>query len=222
MSPPARRLPVAAEPPPAPTSPPPDVGSQHAASHSPAAAATDIADATAHGDADEATTRQEGRPSQRSPTNRRLPSESYALGIGDPTGRPDPSPGESSANQQSVQECNEQEDEGVSQQAAPMPANASDASNPSAHDLGHAPPLAIEALGSVLGDEDEGSGPEQDSDSVMQDEEDMSSGLRLPSGDLAVGSESGSPAPGYLYEPGSVLNVGEPELPEEGWMWSVA
>lgn len=108
-----------------------------------------------------------------------------------------------------------QQPEGITQQPAPMPTGDSDASAP---EEGHAPRLAVDALGSELGAEDEGSGPEQESDSAMQDEEDRFGGLRLP----PEGPELGS-VPDFLHEPSNMADAdataGEMELPEEGWMW---
>ena len=113
-----------------------------------------------------------------------------------------------------MQYCSAQQGEGIAQQPAPMTNRDSDAS---AQAEVHAPQLAIEALGSDLGEKDEESGPEQESDSAMPDEEDRFGDLMLPPGDPGLGSESNFP-----HEPRSVSDVGagEMELPEEGWMWS--
>ena len=211
MSPPARQLSAQADPPSG-QSPSQDVRSQNATRQSPAAAAADISDATAHGDANEAVS-HEDKQSQLSLDNRAPPSHRSGFSTVDTSVRPDPSPGDSSAYEHAMQQGSAQQGEGTAQQSASMPGN----SEPSAHDEGHAPPLAFETLGSDLSDEDEESGPEQANDSAMQDEEDRIGDLRLLLGDPGVGSESDFP-----HEPRSVLDVGtaEMELPEEGWMWS--
>ena len=209
MSPPGRQLSTQADLPSGPN-PSQDVRGQHATDQAPAAAAAEVSDATAHGDADVAMS-QEGRQSQPSPDNRTPPSHSWGLGSVDSTVR---FPAASSAHEHTMQYSSAHQGEGIAQQPAPMPAGHPD---PSAQDEAHLPQLAIEALGSDLGEEDEESGPEQESDSAMPDEEDRLGDLRLQYGDPGLGSESD-----FSHEPRSMSDVGtgEMELPEEGWMWS--
>lgn len=213
MSPPARQLSVLADPPSGSPSLPHDVRSQHATNQSPAAAAADINNATASGDDGEAVS-QEGRQSQPSPNRVRSSHPSGTSSV-DTAERPDQSPGDSSAHEYAMQQGIAQQSEGITQRPAPMPTGDSDAS---ATEEGHTPWLAAEALDSELGAEDEGSGREQESDSAMQDEEDMLEELGLPPGDPGLGSESD-----FLHEPRSMadadVSTGEMELPEEGWMW---
>lgn len=165
----------------------------------------------AHGDANEEVS-QEGRQSQLSPENNRLPCHASGISSVDNTARP--SPDDSSAHEFTIQQGSAQQGEGIAEQPAAAPLQDT---NQSAHDEGHSPHLATEALGSDLGEEDEGSGPEQDNDSAMQDEEDRSSVLRLSYGDPGLGSDSA-----LSHGPRSVFDAdnGEMELPEEGWMWS--
>ena len=188
-----------------------DINSQHATNQSLAAAAAGVSHAMAHGDANEEVS-QEGRQSQLSPENNRLPS--HASGISSVANTARPSGDDSSAHELVIQQGSAQQGEGIAEQPAAAPLQDT---NQSAHDEGHSPHLATEALGSDLGEEDEGSGPEQDNDSAMQDEEDRSSVLRLSYGDPGLGSDSA-----LSHGPRSVFDAdnGEMELPEEGWMWS--
>lgn len=216
MSPPARQhSALAGADPPSGPSLPQDVRSQHATDHqSPASAATGISNVIAHGNATEAVSPEE-RQSQPSP-NMMLSSHPLGTSGIDTAERPDPLPGDSSAHEPVMQQGTAQQSEGANQQPGPMPTGESDASAP---EEGHAPRLAMEALGSELDDENEGIGPEQESDSAMQDEEDRFGELGLPSEGPGLGSESD-----FLHEPSSVADAtaGEMELPEEGWMWLVA
>ena len=213
MSPPARQLSAQADPPSGLTSSP-DVRNQHAPGQSPAAAAADVIGASAHGDANKAAN-QEDKQSQLSLDIRTPPSHAAGFSIVDNTVRPDPSHDDSSTHTYAMQPGTAPQNEGAAQQSACMP---SDNSESNAHVEGHAPQLAIEALGSDLSEEDEESGPEQETDSAMQDEEDRIGDLGLPPGHHGLGSESDFPhASRNVLD---VLGAAELELPEEGWMWS--
>ncbi len=187
-------------------------------SQSPATAAAATGQDSPHGAPQQATVTQQGAASQlqQSPDSMSWPSHASTHATEDPNERPDPIVDESASIDHPTLPGTAPQAEGSCQAPAPRAAAASGASR--SRVSGRSEPFALEP---GLDDEDEGAGLEQEGTGIHEEEEEeMHGDVVMASGDPGLGDESQLGAGVAPEDAGE--GVGEPELPEEGWMWSVA